>query len=106
MKLFAVLSALVLLLTPGCTWVAPTEAGESVQVLEAVPDASCARVGRVTATTKATLAGMSRGEEKMGRELDALAQTQAASLGGNVVVAASEINAGRREYEAYRCPIN
>ena len=87
-----------------CTWVKVTDAGSAVTVSDAVPDAACRRVGGVTASTRATLGGSTRNEEKITEELHTLARNEAANLGANVVVPASEIVSGRREYDAYLCP--
>ena len=92
------------LLATACTWVSPTAAGRAVAVRDAVPDEACRRLGGVTATTRATLGGSPRGEEKIRTELDTLARNEAAGLGANLVVPASEIVSGRREYNAWLCP--
>ena len=96
--------ALLPLLLAGCTWVSVTDAGGAVTVADTVPDAACRRMGGVTASTRATLGGSARDEEKITEELHALARNEAANLGANVVVPASEIVSGRREYEAWLCP--
>lgn len=95
--------ALPLLLT-ACTWVPVTEAGDTVTVSDSVPDAACERLRKVTASTRATIGGVARGEEKITEELHALARNEAGNLGANVIVPTSEIVSGRREYDAYLCP--
>lgn len=105
MKAHLALLALPLVLA-ACTWVPVTEAGNAVTVSESVPDAACERVGSVTASTRATIGGSTRGEAKITEELHALARNEAANLGANVVVPSSEIVSGRREYDAYLCPGN
>lgn len=92
------------LLVSACTWVSVTDAGSAVTVADTVPDAACRRVGGVTATTRATLGGSARDEEKISEELHALARNEAANLGANVVVPTSGIVSGRREYDAFLCP--
>lgn len=92
------------LVLAGCSWVPVTDAGSAVTVSDTVPDAACRRLGGVTASTRATLGGSPRSEEKITEELDALARNEAANLGANAVVPTSEIISGRREYDAFLCP--
>ena len=93
------LALVALLAAPGCSWVPLTDAGAQVRVVDAVTARDCARVGRVTASTRGRVVGLPRVEEKQGEEL------QAARLGANAVVPVSDIGEGRQQFDALVCEL-
>jgi hypothetical protein len=95
--------AAVALLTAGCTWVDTTPQGEKVRVLAADEVTRCERVGHTNVSVKASVAGVNRSREKVQGELDTLARNSAPDLGGDTVVRASPVEAGRQTYDVYRC---
>jgi len=86
-----------------CTWVKPTAAGESVRVADAVTTSACDRKGKVTVSLKDRIAGMDRKASKVAAELETLARNEGALLGGNTVVAESEIEDGRQVFGVFDC---
>lgn len=105
MRLIAVLIALTTL--SACTWVKVNEAGQSVTVLETVLESgalsSCKPVGKVTAISRAKIAGISRKEKKLSSELEAIARNEAATMGGNAISALGQIDGNERIYQVYKC---
>jgi hypothetical protein len=95
---------LLLVLTPGaCTWVNLTPGGETVRVADADSVATCERKGKTIISLKADVAGIERNREKVKTELETLARNSAAELGGDTIVAASEIANGKQTFEVYLC---
>lgn len=43
-------------------------------------------------------------DKTVNTQLDTLARNQAATMGGNTVIPASDINNGQRKYNVYNCP--
>ena len=86
-----------------CTWVELTEQGESVRVMKAAPG-SCERLGQTSSMTKSDIASIDRKREKVATELETLARNAAARMGGDTVVAESEISeTGEQSFGIYRC---
>ena len=97
-----VVIALVSLLS-GCTWVQLTGEGEKVVVLEKA-FSGCKKLGTTTSTGKADIASVDRNEKKVATELATLARNQAATMGGNVVVAQGPVTEeGRQTFAVYHC---
>lgn len=87
----------------GCAWVKLTPGGEKVRVLSAAEVASCRHVGDTNVSLLARLGAVKRNEEKVQDELDALARNSAADMGGDTVVAMSEVTDGKQRYAVYKC---
>jgi len=87
----------------GCTWVKLSPGGEKVRVLSSAEVASCTLVGDTNVSLLARVGAVNRNEEKVQRELDALARNSAADMGGDTVVPVSEINDGKQRYSVYKC---
>ncbi|MCW8195431.1 DUF4156 domain-containing protein [Proteobacteria bacterium 005FR1] len=87
-----------------CTWVDLTPQGERVDLMTQEQAANCERVGQTTSQILDKIAFMDRSEEKKQEELRRLARNEAASMGGNAIVPATEITEGRQRFVVYRCP--
>tara|TARA_R110002072_G_scaffold7773_6_gene41588 strand:- start:17193 stop:17501 length:309 start_codon:yes stop_codon:yes gene_type:complete len=101
MKLFTLI--VVILVLSGCTWVKVTEAGQTVSVLKSQDLSSCSNLGKVTAISRAKVAGISRSEKKLTTELETIARNEAATMGGNAVVAIAAIDGNEQVYRVYQC---
>ena len=86
-----------------CTWVNLTTEGEKVRVLSAEEVTKCKLMGQTTASTREKLAGVSRHDKAVNYELTSLARNAAVKLGGDTVVAASDIVDGQQTFKVYRC---
>jgi len=91
------------LMMAGCTWVKPTSEGEKVRVLAANEVASCKSLGSTTATIADKVVGIKRKPKKVQKELETLARNSAVDLGGDTVVAVSEVVNGKQTFAVYRC---
>jgi hypothetical protein len=103
MKRGAILSCVMLLVA--CQWVPLTPGGEKVRVGTAAEVEVCKLLGSVTGKTTVTVGPMARDEAKVGREVEALARNEAASMGGNVIVPKGPLDWDQRAYAVYRCDV-
>lgn len=87
-----------------CTWVQLTSAGEQVEVRSTTQVASCERIGRASSTTMDRLILVDRSSQRQQEELFTLARNEAASMGGNAIVASDDVSNGRQQFDVYRCP--
>ncbi len=87
----------------GCTWVKPTAEGEKVRVLNAKEVAGCKNLGSTTVALVDKVAGLKRNPQKVQKELETLARNSAVDLGGDTVVAISEVTNGKQTFAVYRC---
>lgn len=87
----------------GCAWVKLTEAGKTVTVVTKVPT-SCKRLGSTASQTRADVATIGRNKEKIAGELQILARNSASRMGGDTIVAESEVSdTGEQTFGVYRC---
>lgn len=105
MNRFVLLAGLAsgLCLASACTWVKPTPAGEGVQVATADAVAACERKGKVTVSLKSRVGGVERKPTKVATELATLARNEGGLLGGDTVVAESDVMEGRQVFGVYKC---
>jgi hypothetical protein len=101
--LIRTLAAFVMLTLSACTWVKPTEAGKKVTLVKAFNVKNCKNIGTTTSSVKAQLGSIERSPDKVRQELIALAQNQAADLGGDSIVALTDVEEGSMEFGIYRC---
>lgn len=101
-RLFVV-SIWVLAAALGCTWVKPTDAGKKVTLVKAFNVKNCTQIGTTTSSVKAQIGSIERSPEKVTQELIALAQNQAADLGGDSIVALAPAEDGSMAFAIYRC---
>jgi prefoldin subunit 5 len=93
----------VILSLGACTWVKLTPEGEKVRVLSMSEVSTCKKLGKTTTTLKDKIAGMSRKQAKVEKEMQALARNSAAGMGGDTVVPVTEVADGRQTFEVYKC---
>lgn len=87
-----------------CTWVQLSSAGEMVEIRNNDQIAGCERLGRASSTTMDRLLVVDRSTERQQRELLILARNEAANMGGNAIVAATDVANGRQRFDVYNCP--
>lgn len=91
------------ILLSGCAWVQLDDAGRSVRVVDSSMTAGCVRKGEVTSSVNKDVGPFERNSQKVADELEALARNEAATMGGNTIVAGGEIVQGQRRYIVWRC---
>ena len=101
-KIAIALATLVALLH-ACTWVKTTPDGAKVRVAQASEVGNCASKGEVTASLKSRVGAFERKPGKVAGELEALARNEAATMGGDTIVAKSLVNEGRQSFDVFSC---
>lgn len=103
MKKLSAAGALVLGLS-ACTWVPLSSDGEAVMVMNASQAAHCERLGQTTSKVVNKVGFLKRTESQKALELERLTRNEAANMGGNAIVPATEETEGRQRFAVYRCP--
>ncbi len=94
---------IICLLAGACTWVKPTSEGQKVKVVTANEASACKKLGTTEVSLLAKVAGVNRSKKKVQQELQTLARNSGAKMGGDSVVASSEINEGKQNFDVYLC---
>ena len=104
MKLVAI--SLLSITLSACTWVELNSQGRGVAIRQQTHSIDgCQRVGTVSAKTRASIvAGTTRNNDTIAKELSILARNEAAALNANTIVAQSSIDNGQQSFIAYNCP--
>jgi Domain of unknown function (DUF4156) len=95
-------SASMVALLAGCTWVKLTAEGAKVKQATESDVAACTRIGTATASTKDRVL-FQRGSRKVEEELIVLGANQAASIGGNAMVPTAPPSGGNQTFIVYKC---
>ena len=86
-----------------CTWVKTSEEAENVALVKAAHVANCEKVATTTSTVREKVGMIERKEEKVGKELVALAKNEAIKVGGDTILADGPIQDGSQKFLIYRC---
>jgi len=97
------LVAILTVACSSCSWVKLTDAGKTVHVANIGEVTSCEQLGEATAHVLDKVGFVRRSRAKQARELATLARNEAAGMGGNTIVAVSDIEDGGRKFRVYRC---
>lgn len=99
------LTAAVIVLASGCTWVPMDPGAGSVRVLAAgAAPLDCAKRGEVSVTVKDNIAFYERNALRVRDELETMARNEAQSLQANTIQPLGEPLDGDQRFAAYRCP--
>jgi hypothetical protein len=86
-----------------CTWVKTTPEGENIQVAKPDEVVNCESKGELTVSLKSRVAGFERKPGKVAGELETMARNDAESMGGDTIVARSNVKEGKQVFGVYRC---
>ncbi len=92
------------IISSACSWVDAKPGAATVTVAQQARVASCVKVGKASAQTAHKIGFIHRGDEKIASELIALAKNEALAMGGNTLVANSEVEEGSQKFMVYQCP--
>ena len=92
-----------LLVSYGCTWVKLSPDGSMVSIASENDIADCRKLGAVTVSLLAKVAGIERNSAKVARELATLGRNAAAEMGGDTAVAVSAVSNGEQTFDVYVC---
>ncbi len=93
----------IIMFTPACTWVKPTDAGDSVVLAKDFNVQACRKLGSTTSRVKHNIGPIDRNQEKVNQELLTLAKNAAAEMGGDSIVAKEPAGKGFMVFDVYRC---
>lgn len=105
LKKFLPLAALSMALVglSACTINKTTEQGEKVLVVKAEHVASCKKLGKTIVQAKKSFIGINVPESQLKKELISIARNDAAKMGGDTIIPASEIKDGAQTFNIYLC---
>lgn len=105
MKCKQVLAGVLLLGSmSACTWVKPTPEANNVHVVGPSNIGGCERLGWVEVAVRSELLfDIQRSPAKVKTELETLARNQAAKRGADSVMATSNVQNGKQNFDIYRC---
>ena len=101
MKSFALIVFSFLLIA--CQWVKPEAGANNVALLDENKVQNCKKLGATTSHVKAKVGFVERGESKVAYELSTLARNSAQDMGGDTIVATSDIVEGKQSFDIYQC---
>jgi hypothetical protein len=99
----AITTLFIMSFLSACTYVKTDSAAENIVLANENRIQNCKRLGTASARVKASVIGINRKSEKVASELLALARNEAASMGGNTLVASSGIQDGKQGFVVYQC---
>ncbi len=102
--LYSIITFLFLSLSACSTWVQLTAEGQVVRILDANQATNCGRIGNARAQTMNKILFIERNRQRLEDELRTLARNEGGRIGGNVVVAESEIADGSQNFGVFSCP--
>ncbi len=99
-----VISAVLVAMLGGCTWVKMAPGGAAVRVAAAGQDlSSCEKRGEVSVSVRDRLGPYERNDIKVRDELETLARNEAPGLSADTVQPKGEPDDGEQRFVAYRC---
>jgi len=93
----------LLVCVSACTWVKATPGGTKVVVSDGAGVSNCVSKGEVESVLKSRVGGFERNATKVKGELETLARNEASKMGGDTIVALSNVRDGKQNFGVYRC---
>lgn len=90
-------------LVPGCAWVELKPQAEKVRILAIQEVGRCKALGNVTTNTLDRVGFIARDKGSVQEEVYRLARNNAASMGGDTIVATGPLVDGEQPFRVYRC---
>jgi len=87
----------------GCSFVKPTEEGKKVRLLAPHEVERCRSLGTLTSQVQDRIGAIHRTPEAVQEDVLVNAKNAAADLGGDTIVATSELKDGKQTFGVYRC---
>ncbi|MDG6778104.1 DUF4156 domain-containing protein [Thiomicrorhabdus sp. zzn3] len=99
----ALVAATAVATLSACSWVKVSEQGAQVSVSSYEQVASCEKLGYTRSLVKHKIGFIERDADKMTGELTALAQNEAALMGGDTIVPRAPVKDGVMVFDVYLC---
>ena len=87
----------------GCVFVQPTVEGKKVRLLTATEVEHCRQLGSMTSQVADHVGAIPRGREEVEDDVLQNAKNAAAEMGGDTLVATSEMKEGKQTFSVYSC---
>lgn len=87
----------------GCVFVQPTVEGKKVRLLTAGEVERCRHMSTLTAQVSDRIGNIPRSREAVEDDVVQHAKNEAAAMGGDTIVAVSELKEGRQTFNVYSC---
>lgn len=87
----------------GCVFVQPTVEGKKVRLLTNHEVDHCRSLGNITSTVADRVGAIARSQEAVEDDVLQNAKNGAADMGGDTIVAAGALAAGKQNFGVYRC---
>lgn len=87
----------------GCSFNKVTEEAQHVLLVSPKHVTHCEKLGKTIVQIKSSFIGVSMPTNTLERELKTIAKNDAAHMGGDTIVALTEIEAGVQTFQVYRC---
>ena len=102
--IYRILVVMLAFVLAGCQWVKATDESSNVSLKDDVKGViDCQLLGTASSYVKTKIGIFSRGKAKVAEELALLAKNEAAKMGGDTIVAASDVEDSRQSFDVYRC---
>jgi len=99
----AIVPVAVATMLNACTWVKTTPEGENIHVARPDEVVNCENKGELAVSLKSRVGGFERKPGKVAGELETMARNDAESMGGDTIVARSNVKEGKQVFGVYRC---
>lgn len=100
MRVFLLLPVVAL---SACAWISPDVNSHHVALVKPQAALNCDPVGHTTSKTLSKIVVVNRNLEKQRNEAIILAKNQAATMGGDTIVAKTALENGEQTFAVYRC---
>ena len=90
-------------LLTGCSFNEPTEASKQVMLVKDFNVTNCEKLGDTVVRVKDSLGGVKFSEKEVQEELIVIAKNDAAKMGGDSIVAVSDVKGGVQKFAIFRC---
>ena len=87
----------------GCAFVEKTPGGKKVRVLSKEEVTTCRKLGKTSTSVLASVAGVARPPETIAQELETIGRNSGFDMGGDTIVAESDVEDGKRTFGVYKC---
>ena len=98
-----ILAALAIFATVGCSFVEKTPEGQKSRVLELNEVETCRKLGKTKVSVLDKVIGIPRPPETVAEELTTAGRNSAGDMGGDTIVAATEVVDGEQTFFVYKC---
>ena len=98
-----ILASLAIFATVGCSFVDKTPEGQKTRVLALDEVGTCRKLGNTKVSVLDKVLGIPRPAETVAEELSTAGRNSAGDMGGDTIVASTEVVDGTQSFFVYKC---